>query len=432
MFELYRYHNGATELIQRFREPDRAKSACKASSAIQEGILSVRRSGHAQALYYGYRGKLGSADEIMLAVTKEEEPLMKLEPPVSSIEVEPEPEPKAEDYDLDTMSLNELRELATDIDLPGRAGLNKRDLVAALTLALSDGFGPTEHKAATQKEPAEHKAYDGALIALDDETGTVEAIVSVFGVVDDGDDIIHPGAFTKTLIERGHRVRVLDSHNNYSGLSVVGRPIEIREVSRAELPPALLQTHPMATGGLYTKTQYLLDTPEGLGIYNRIKAGALSEYSIGFDTLDSDMQALETEPNRVVRNIRSVRLWEYSPVVWGMNPATATVSVKAAADVLEEEVENVALETDNTDTEEEQPKFVDTVSLELDRVLALLKEAISLLGDGSTPSEAEVDPEHLVAETPTPDEGAGPLDGAAIEALLSQIEELESDLEELE
>jgi phage head maturation protease len=163
-----------------------------------------------------------------------------------------------------------------------------------------------------------------------EDNGVVETIVAVMGNCDAGGDIIHPGAFTKTLAERGGKIRVLDNHRTNSVLAAIGKPIAMRELSRAELPAELLAQYPQATGGLYAKTQFLLDTPEGLGAFNRIKSGAVDEWSIGYDALDSDygQQVVDGE-NRTVRNLRTLKLYEYSPVLWGMNPATATLSAKA-------------------------------------------------------------------------------------------------------
>lgn len=179
--------------------------------------------------------------------------------------------------------------------------------------------------------PEEHKAFESVAEVVDEDEGIVEAYVAVFGVVDDGDDRIRNGAFSKTLVERGNRVRCLDAHNNWSVRDVIGKPLEIREVGREELPDELLRKYPDATGALYTKTQYLLDTPEGKGAFTRIKEKAIDEYSIGYDPIAGSTDTTK-EDDRVIRNLREIRLWEYGPVLWGMNPATTTVGVKAVDD----------------------------------------------------------------------------------------------------
>lgn len=189
----------------------------------------------------------------------------------------------------------------------------------------------------TQTKAHELKALPIYVINTDEAQGIVEAVVNVFGIVDLGDDIIHNGAYIKTLNERGNKVRVkvLDSHNTDSVLRVIGKPLEIREIGRdelARLAPGVLNDHPDATGGLYTKTQYLLDVPEGLGAFRRIASGAVNEYSIALDALEVDYGKVMVEgKERTVRHVRQLRLWEYSPVVFGMNQATVTTDVKTSA-----------------------------------------------------------------------------------------------------
>ena len=160
-----------------------------------------------------------------------------------------------------------------------------------------------------------------------EDQGIVEHLISVFGVEDLGGDIVFPGAFTKTITERAGMIRVLDSHNTRSALDVVGMPISLAEIGRTELPAKVLEKYPEATGGLKATTQFLMETPEGKGIFDRIKAGAVTEFSFAYDTLDSDHS--DKEDGGTVRNLRTLRLWEYSPVVFGMNPATAVTDAKS-------------------------------------------------------------------------------------------------------
>lgn len=177
----------------------------------------------------------------------------------------------------------------------------------------------------------ETKAFSvGECKVIDEDQGIVEHLVAVMGNVDLGDDIIHPGAFTKTIAERGHKVKVVDSHNYGSAMDVIGKPIALWEVDRAGLPSSVLAEFPMASGGLMARTQFLLDTHKGSEIFTRIKAGAIDQYSIGYDPLDMDYsKAMVDGDERTVRNLRTIKLGEYSPVVFAMNEATATVSAKA-------------------------------------------------------------------------------------------------------
>jgi len=177
----------------------------------------------------------------------------------------------------------------------------------------------------------EHKTFKTAWKnVVDGDEGIVEHIITVFGILDLGGDISHMGSFTKTLQEREKNVRVLDQHNTFSIMSAIGVPLEIREIGRDELPEQIQKEYPEATGGVKATTQYLLDTPEGAGAFARIKAGAIGEYSYGYDPIVSDWENVKSDDGeeRQVRNLREIRLWEYSPVLWGMNQATMTTGVK--------------------------------------------------------------------------------------------------------
>lgn len=177
----------------------------------------------------------------------------------------------------------------------------------------------------------EHKDLIAFVVDKNVALRQVTAIVSVFGVRDMMDDIIHPGAYVKTIVERTGKIRVLDNHRTDSIMAGIGRPVEIREVGRDQLPPALLAEFPEATGGLLTVTQFD-DTPEGNGAFDRIVSGTINEWSIGFDVLSYDKTTVKNADGKsiVIRNIREIRLWEYSAVLWGANQATWTVDAKGA------------------------------------------------------------------------------------------------------
>lgn len=174
-------------------------------------------------------------------------------------------------------------------------------------------------------------------IKADESLGQVTAIVSVFGVIDEGRDRIWPGAFSKTISEGQGRIRVLDQHNTDSTFRILGRPVEMREVGREELPPQVLSRFPAATGGLLTVTQYNMKTQNGAETFHRIAAGDIDEYSIGFNSLDTDTELVLVDGKKTtVRNIRTIKLWEFSPVIWGSNPATATLDSKVGGKPMSE------------------------------------------------------------------------------------------------
>lgn len=179
----------------------------------------------------------------------------------------------------------------------------------------------------------EHKQTEATITAVDEAQGIVEAIWAVMGNVDEGGDVIHPGAFTKTFSERGNKVKVLDQHRTDTVMSAVGITKELRELNRAELPQEILERYPDASGGAWGKFQFLLDTPEGKGVFTRIQRKAIQEWSFGYDPVDKDFSTVMRDGKQMtVRNLRQCRLYEVSPVLWGMNSATMTTDAKAVPD----------------------------------------------------------------------------------------------------
>lgn len=177
----------------------------------------------------------------------------------------------------------------------------------------------------------ERKTFPGFVTKADADKGIVKAVFALFGNIDQANDIVHPGAFVKTFHEHGLKVRVLDAHRTDSIMRVLGKPLSLREVGRDELPDALKTQYPTVTGGAEAEIQFLMDTPEGKGAFIRLKEGAVDEWSWGYDALDADNSRVMKDGQEVlVRNLRTVKLYEVSPVLFGCNPATTTLSAKDA------------------------------------------------------------------------------------------------------
>jgi HK97 family phage prohead protease len=178
----------------------------------------------------------------------------------------------------------------------------------------------------------ERKAFPSRLLKADAETGVVDAIVSVMGIVDSMDDVIVNGAYAKTISESAHkRVRVLDHHNSYSVMDAVAKCLALREIERDELPADLLAEYPEASGALVATMQFMLNDPNSRAVYDRLQAGVIDEWSVGFNSVKMDFgDVLWRGEKRYVRFIREIRLWEFSAVLWGANPATMTTAIKSA------------------------------------------------------------------------------------------------------
>lgn len=160
----------------------------------------------------------------------------------------------------------------------------------------------------------EIKATPHFIKSIDDRT--VTGIFAVHGNVDSGYDRSHPGAFAKTISERGGDVRFLWGHDFMS--PPVAKIDSLRELSRDELTTLVLGKAPEATGGVEVVRTYL-DTPRGNEILAGVKSGAISEMSYAYDALQFDFEEAD---GKQVRNLRQVKLYEVSDVNFGMNPAT--------------------------------------------------------------------------------------------------------------
>lgn len=176
------------------------------------------------------------------------------------------------------------------------------------------------------------KSFPAYISKAEGEQGIVGAFTSIFGNVDFGWDVIVYGAFARTIQQRGNKIRVLDNHNSWSAMDAIGKVIKIEEVPREGLPLEVQAQYPDATGGLYVEIQFMLDDEISAGIFRRIKTGVIDEYSIGFEILQQEYKTVPTdEGDRGIRFIKEIKLYEVSPVIFAMNDATTTASVKAEA-----------------------------------------------------------------------------------------------------
>lgn len=155
----------------------------------------------------------------------------------------------------------------------------------------------------------EVKAMAGELADVDKETRKVKAVWACMGNVDRDNDVIMPGAFTKTIMECGpsgsNEIWALANHCT-EFKAALGKPSEIYEQGNQ----------------LITVTE-ILDTEIGEDIIKLYEAGCINQHSIGFATIKSDWQ----DQAQTVRLIKEVKLWEGGPVLWGANPQTPTIAV---------------------------------------------------------------------------------------------------------
>lgn len=135
---------------------------------------------------------------------------------------------------------------------------------------------------------------------------TICGYASLFGVIDQGDDIVAPGAYKaslKALAEKGMRVKMLWQHDP---LQPIGLWDEVREDEK----------------GLWVKGRLLESVEKGREAKALVEAGALDGLSIGYRT----QKASKTDEGR--RLLTELELWEVSLVTFPMLP-NARIASKA-------------------------------------------------------------------------------------------------------
>lgn len=150
----------------------------------------------------------------------------------------------------------------------------------------------------------------------------VEGFASVFGNIDSYGDIVHPGAFLKTIQEQAERIKHLGLHDSWKIPTAV--ILELRETGREELPEEVQEGYPEATGGLLVVREYL-NTQDGNEMLEAIVKKAITEMSFMFNRVRWDYETVgEGADEHRICHLRELRLWETSDVIWGANPATVS------------------------------------------------------------------------------------------------------------
>lgn len=154
--------------------------------------------------------------------------------------------------------------------------------------------------------PIQTKAQSGALASIEPD-GSFEGYAALFGRVDLGRDLILPGAFARSLDERGASgVRMLFQHDP-------NEPIGTWQALRED-----------ATG-LFVRGRLTLDVARAREVLALMRAGAIDGLSIGFRTVEG-----RTDPRSKVRRLVRIDLWEISIVTFPMQPDARIAAVKRA------------------------------------------------------------------------------------------------------
>ena len=149
--------------------------------------------------------------------------------------------------------------------------------------------------------------FAGTELTHVDESGTFSGYASVFDAIDLGQELVAPGAFARSLAEKGAAgIRMLFQHNPDEP---IGTWLKIVEDGH----------------GLKVDGRINTDVARGREVLSLMRAGGLDGLSIGFRTVRA-----RTDPATGVRHILEADLWEISIVTFPMLPEARIAAVKAA------------------------------------------------------------------------------------------------------
>ena len=113
-----------------------------------------------------------------------------------------------------------------------------------------------------------------------------------------------PGAFSKSLAKR--TPKGVWAHD---WSQPIAKTLEARETNE----------------GLVIRGQFNLDTQRGREAFSDIKFGIIDEFSIGYRVMKDSYDPEQKD----IRQLDELDLFEWSPVLVGMNPATELLTIKS-------------------------------------------------------------------------------------------------------
>lgn len=162
------------------------------------------------------------------------------------------------------------------------------------------------------KETPEFKGDMGAPVSevkfLDEDSGTFEGYASIFNEVDNGRDVVVPGAFAESLTKRPAKtIKMLWQHRSDKP---IGKWDEIAEDGR----------------GLRVKGRLFTGLQQGRECYELMKEGVLDSLSIGYRTLDDKVELVN---GHRVRQLLKMDLREISIVTFPMLESAKISGIKS-------------------------------------------------------------------------------------------------------
>jgi len=150
---------------------------------------------------------------------------------------------------------------------------------------------------------------------MDLKQGIVTGYAANFGSKDSDNDIIMPGAFSKTIKEQGPdsaqpRIKHLLNHNTGQAL---GLPMVLKEDSTGLYYESKVGTHAL-----------------GQDFLKMVDSGLITEHSIGFGTIRKTVINPDADWYDQTTQLHELKLWEFSSLTaWGANQYTPLTGSKS-------------------------------------------------------------------------------------------------------
>jgi HK97 family phage prohead protease len=148
---------------------------------------------------------------------------------------------------------------------------------------------------------------EGIVKDVDFKSRTVTGYFSRFGNIDHDEDIIVPGAFQKSIKERGQEGKNLIPH----------LADHIMDTDHTLSKPKLYE---LPDGGFFEST--ITDTTKGIDILKQYRDGLITQHSFGFAVLRKEQKSDH-------REIKEAKIYEISSVVLGANEETPFTGFKS-------------------------------------------------------------------------------------------------------
>lgn len=188
---------------------------------------------------------------------------------------------------------------------------------------------------------------------MDIKQGIVTGYAASFGTLDSDNDIIMPGAFTKTIKDQGPesvqpRIKHLLNHNTSQPL---GSPNVLKEDAKGLYYESKIGTHAL-----------------GVDFLKMVQSGLITEHSIGFATVKKSVVNPDADWKDQKTQLHELKLWEFSSLTaWGANQNTPLTGAKNLKSV-EERMDNLIKAIRNG-------SFTDSTFLFLEDELLFLQKA---------------------------------------------------------